>query len=37
MDGWHVRCLCGLRVAENAGEASPYLKVCEHLALHKSA
>ena len=22
MDGWHVRCWCGLREVENAGEAS---------------
>ena len=29
MDGWHVRCWCGLRIVENAGEASPYLEICE--------
>ena len=27
MDGWHVRCWCGLREVENAGEASPYLEI----------
>ena len=25
MNSWHVRCWCGLREIENAGEASPYL------------
>ena len=26
MDGWHVRCWCGLRKVENAGESS-YLEI----------
>ena len=25
MNGWHVRCRCGLRVVNNADEASLYL------------
>ena len=27
MDGWHVRCWCGLREDENDGEASPYVEI----------
>ena len=27
MNSWHVRCWCGLREIENAGEASPYLDI----------
>ena len=32
MDGWHVRCLCELRVVENAGVASPYLEITFYFA-----
>ena len=35
MNGWHVRCGCGLRKVEN-GEASPYLKI-NSLDLERSA
>ena len=27
VNDWHVRCWCGLRKVENAGESSPYLEI----------
>ena len=32
VSGWHVRCWCGLRELENAGEASPCVEISKNYA-----